>query len=116
MMANLKTTDEIQSEVAKLRDLLPRVRRRSAFGDDNREAIQAQIDVLTGLMDLDAVDAAWGDSTADEYSDSLHQNAIDAFDWYSGLSDEPAPSEGWQVLACDGRQSSVNTETAAPIG
>lgn len=98
-MSTQKTTDEIQAEVAKLRDLLPRVRRRSAFGDDNREAIQAQIDVLTGRMNLDEVDSAWGYSTADEYSDSLHQHATDAFDWYSGLSDEPAPSEGWQVLA-----------------
>jgi hypothetical protein len=97
-MPTEKTTAEIQVELARLRDLQPRVRRHSIFGDDNHAAIAAQIEVLDKRMDVDAVDAAWGDSTAEDYRDSLHQHATDAHDWYTGLSDEPAPSEGWKVL------------------
>ena len=97
-MATWKPTDDIQAELAKLREMQPRVRRCNAFGDDNREAVSVQIEVLDKRLDLDSIDAAWGDSTADEYSDHLHQAAIDAHDWYSGLSDEPPPSEGWLGL------------------
>jgi hypothetical protein len=98
MAATLKTTEEIQAELVRLRDLQNRVRRWNLFGEDNRAAIGVQIQVLDKRMSLDGIDAEW--NSAMEYGDTpLHNAAVEAHDWYMGLSDEPAPSEGWQVLA-----------------
>jgi hypothetical protein len=94
----IKKPSEIAAERVTLEVMKPNVLRRNMFGEDHHEAIDAQIAVLTNVMDMDAIEAAWGDDTADEYADHVHMAAISAHDWMMGLSTEPAPSVDWQEL------------------
>lgn len=90
---------EIQSEIDQLASIKDKVRVRSMFGDDNRQAIAAQIKVLQQRMTRDQIEAEFGDDGLEEgYSESIHMAAVDAFEWYQGLSDEVAPSESWAPL------------------
>lgn len=88
-----RTKEEIDAEVAKLREMKPKVRSRTAFGDSNWEAIDAQIEVLEGRRDETWI---W-----DEFPDGIEDNrfdaAQDALRWREGQSDEP-PSKGWDPL------------------
>ena len=52
----MKTTDQIQSEIQKLRDIRPRVRKTNAFGHDNHTAIDAQIETLTAVSRIANLD------------------------------------------------------------
>lgn len=98
-MAKQLTTEIVDAEIAALKDLLPRVRSRNVFGDDHRDAIRAQITVLEQRMDMDAIYVAWGDEDTEEYAHNVLEAAQIAHDWYTQLSDEPAPSVGWAELA-----------------
>ena len=85
-----KTDEEIDAEIATLREMKPRVRRLTAFGDDNHAAIELQIFVLEERMDTDQAGDEYDD--ADEYS-----HATEAIQWMEGEI-ETAPSEGWKEL------------------
>ncbi|HXQ38144.1 MAG TPA: hypothetical protein VN843_29335 [Anaerolineales bacterium] len=41
-----KTQEEINEEIKKLREMKPKVRRFTMFGDDNHEAVDAEIRAL----------------------------------------------------------------------
>lgn len=96
-MATPKSNDDIQTELTFLRDFKSRIREFSHFGDNNRDAIGAQIRVLAGRMELETVHAVFPDE-GEPGDEHVHQAAMDAHDWWTGLSDEDAPSEGWKVL------------------
>lgn len=85
-----KTDEEIDAEIATLREMKPRVRHFTAFGDDNWKAIELQIFVLEERMDTDQAGDEYDD--ADEYS-----HATEAIQWMEGEI-ETAPSEGWKEL------------------
>lgn len=51
-----KPTDEqVAEQIAKLKEIKPTVRRRSAFGDDHHEAIDGQVRVLEKRMTEDQI-------------------------------------------------------------
>lgn len=90
-----KTDKQIANELAALKDLAPRIRQRSAFGDDNRANIEAQIEVLEDFMSESEIydkeeSGDWGQDTV--------SSAIEALNWMNGEEDE-ALSKGWEVLA-----------------
>lgn len=78
--------EEIKAEIEKLRDLKPRIRQYSAFGDDNHAAIGAEILVLEGRL----------------FEDCEHNldAALAARSWLDGYEETP-PSEGWESLVQD---------------
>lgn len=86
------TKEQIQQEIEKLKALKPRVRHYTAFGDDNRAAIGADIKVLEEDLSKDAI--------YDRYEDLQHllESALYARYWLDG-DEELAPSEAWESLA-----------------
>lgn len=86
---NNRSQEEISAEVEKLKSIQPKVRAYSAFGDNNRSAISAQIDVL---------EHHWDEEDTDELeTDHERTNALDAIYWRNG-DEEISPSEGWAEL------------------
>jgi hypothetical protein len=93
------TEDEVKAEIARLKEMKPKVRRKTAFGDDNWEKIDAQIRVLEEDMDEDAIYAAWGDDNDPEHNLDLIHNAREAREWLDGVETPPElPSDGWKGL------------------
>jgi hypothetical protein len=85
-----RTDEEIDAEVATLREMKPRVRRFSGFGDDHHAAIELQILVLEERMDTDEIN--------DQYEDADENNhAYECVQWMEGDVEE-APSAGWKEL------------------
>ncbi|MBI2770028.1 MAG: hypothetical protein HYX47_10420 [Burkholderiales bacterium] len=92
----MKTKEQIDAEIAALRSMQPNVRHYSAFGDDNRAAIGAQVEVLEKRMDLDQVHAQFDRSDVRE---NVLTDAITACDWMEGrLADDAPMSEDWASL------------------
>lgn len=96
------TPEQVAAEIAALRDMMPRIRRMTGFGEDNHEAIEAQINVLEKRLDendiYDRYQATNDDGEPDEEGNrhSL-DNALDARRWLDGEKDE-APSIDWMPL------------------
>jgi hypothetical protein len=86
---------QINAEIAALKEVKPRVRQFSAFGDDHHRAIDAQITVLEDGMD--EVGVCDGAEDAEE-SDNVLEAGLDAVRWRDGES-EQAPSAEWEELA-----------------
>lgn len=93
----MKTQEAIKAEVAKLRELKPQVRQRTYFGDDNWNAIDAEIKVLEEGMHEDKIWDEWPDTERgpDLF---LRDAAIGACNWMNDDPDTEAPSVGWQAL------------------
>jgi hypothetical protein len=85
-----KTEEEIDAEVAALREMKPRVRRFSMFGDDHHKAIDLQIEVLEERMDEDQIDDLFE-------GDDENSHAREAVQWMAGET-ENAPSVDWKEL------------------
>lgn len=102
-MSKHKTDAQIDSEIAALKALKPTVRQRTAFGDDNHAAIDAQIDVLLKRMNTDEVFNAYADEEEEggEVYEHVFSAALQASDWMTGIlaSDEDSPSASW-ASAC----------------
>lgn len=105
-MSTMRTTQEINAEIAALKAIKPSVRERSFFGDDNHAAIDAQIAVLTERMSMDEVYSRFGeddsmDCDIDQPTEHELDCALNAHNWMSGAlaSDEQSPSESWGDLA-----------------
>lgn len=75
----IRTQQEIEAEKEHLREVMPTVRHFSAFGDDNRKAIQAQIDVLENDYTDDEIYDEW------ENDQSRLDNALEARAWLDGV-------------------------------
>lgn len=97
-MGKRRTKQEVDAEVAALREMLPHVRHRGFFGN-NRDAIEAQIAVLDECLDNDDIYDRYDNTEDPESSESLHliTNATAAMEWMDGRSDEK-PSDGWKEL------------------
>ena len=102
MKLKKRTDKQIVTEISKLEQMKPRVRPRSGFGDSHHDAIDAQIEVLKGRLDNDAIyDRYWGDpESGDEMPEDVLIAALDAMGWMDGGSygDGVKPSESWKEL------------------
>ena len=87
------TEKQIQSEINKLGELQQKVRPYSAFGDDHRAAIAAQIVVLEERLTEDDVWDRYGDD-----AENIRENAEEAARWLEGDTDEKTLSENWACL------------------
>lgn len=73
---SIPTPEQVQEELQKLKELAPRIKQRSFFGDDNRAKIDAQIAVLSGL---------YVDEESEEFEDGdndIYEAARLAHDWH----------------------------------
>ena len=96
----MKTTSQIEAEIAALKAMQPNVRRFSAFGDDHHGAIDAQIGTLTDRLNANAVHDAFGeDAMGDDFSQNELDAALEASDWmFDEAADDQPPSADWQSL------------------
>jgi hypothetical protein len=105
----MKTTDQIQSEIQKLRDIRPRVRKTTAFGHDNHAAIDVQIEALTAVSCIVNLDELTSLPEADqflrgEFDDmpwNVKEAAQEAIDWASDYNDTVSlvDGDGWESIA-----------------
>lgn len=86
-----RSKDEISKEIDALLDLKDKVRPTSMFGDDNRAAIEAQIDILQGNVAEDEIYDVFDDHAAD--------SANEAVQWLNGESESDTLSEDWRGIA-----------------
>jgi hypothetical protein len=87
----MKTQKQIDAEIKKLEVVKSKVPSRTAFGDDNHAAIDAQIKVLTDSMDDGEIWDAWPEDEDDMH---VRTAAQDAQKWRDD-DDGDAPSKGW---------------------
>jgi hypothetical protein len=81
----------IQDQLTKLKEMKPKVRHFSMFGDDNQAAIEAQIQVIEKDMTEDDI--------YDEYESyyDIH-SALEARQWLDGDSEYVTLTENWEGL------------------
>ena len=99
------TDDQITEEILALINVKQLVKPRTAFGDDNHAAIDAQREVLAERLSMDAIYDRFGSDEEDEdaFDDIFDQHALDAAlearAWMSGEREVDAgrPSKGWGV-------------------
>jgi hypothetical protein len=102
----VRTAKEIAKEIITLKDYQPRVRAHTLFGDDNRAAIGAQIEVLEKLYDSDRIEDKWG-MDGDEPSEHVRDNAMTARYWLEG--DEKELAAGWSHLLDEQNEPATRT-------
>lgn len=90
-----QTPEAIQNEIAKLKEIQPRIRPRTAFGDDNHAAIGAQILVLELGLDDDGIWDRWPEEEDDAH---VRGAAQEAMCWRDGDEDAELPSDSWAGL------------------
>lgn len=91
------TQEQITAEIAKLKDLAPRIRQHDAFGGNNRAKIDAEIRVLEKNMTHDQIDEHWDGMSHHERD--VNWDAHEARDWMDGESEEESLAAGWEGLA-----------------
>ena len=89
----MRTKPEVEKEVRTLTEMKPKVPHHSMFGDDNHEAIDAQISVLTHQQSEDDIYTLYEEDGTSHVLDS----ALDAYRWLKGEEDT-APSADWKGL------------------
>jgi hypothetical protein len=89
----MRSEKAIKDEIEKLEAMKPKVRRYSAFNDDNWRAINAQLDALKNRCTQSDIDHKYPDD--DQMDD--HSSATEAVEWMMGSSETP-PSEDWLPL------------------
>jgi len=97
-----KTVEEIKTEIEALRAMQPRVRKITAFGDNNHDAVFAQIEVLEkDLEDGDVYDRGEADPDDEDSEPEWTQHevdaAIEAIEWRDNDGVE-SMSESWKPL------------------
>lgn len=90
-----RAQEEISKIVEQLKALIPRVRPRTAFGDDNRQAIDIQVFIIESDMSEDEIWDRWEDN------DRLRDMALEARSWLDGEEIEGGLVEGWESLVQD---------------
>lgn len=93
-MGKPKTDKEVKAEIAALKEMKPFVRQFTAFGDNNHDKMDCEIQALEEDMDEDQTYDEWPEDEADMEKRSAAQYAIA---WRNGDEDE-SPSEGWKPL------------------
>lgn len=93
----MRTQDQIAAEIARLRELKPRVPRGTDFCEDSVKAIEAQIAVLENRLSIDEIlDRELLDpSHADYFTEEQRDMAFDPRLWLDG-ADLERPSHCWQ--------------------
>lgn len=89
----MKSQKEIDEQVAKLKEIRPKVRPYSTFGGDNLAKLDAQIKVLEKDMDSDDI---WNEWPQDEADMEIRMSADEARNWLDGESDDLA--EDWPLI------------------
>ena len=117
MAKNKKPTEkEIEAEIAKLREMEPHILPRTIFGDSNRDAIAAAINVLerrwTEHDIYDEYPYATGEEDVDEVRENVHSAALEAAEWLAGENETQAPSVDWESLDERKRKKEVKDESA----
>lgn len=79
----LKTAEQIEAEISELKEMKPRVVEESAFGDNNHDAIEAQIQTLENRWTEDDVE----DETEND-EDNVRDAARDAAQWMADWNRE----------------------------
>jgi hypothetical protein len=85
--------EQIAAEIEALREIKPRVRHFSSFGDDHRRAIEAQIEVLENAYTEDEVDEEFVD-----FEDNIKSSALDAANWLTGDHESERLVDDWKSL------------------
>jgi len=90
----MKTKKEIQTEIKALKAVRPKVRPYSAFGDNNLEQLDAQVDVLENNLDNNEIYNKYDRS---QYSEETVSAALDARQWIDGESEVESLAEGYPL-------------------
>ena len=99
------TAEQIKAEISALEGIKGKVPRKTFFGDDNHEAIEADIEVLKNNLSDEAIyDRSHTEDESDErhdddslWSEHAKDSALSARRWLDGDADE-SPSTGWKAL------------------
>jgi hypothetical protein len=98
------TPKAIATEIQALKELLPSVRRYTAFGDDNHAAIRAEIAVIEENLDNDAIYERFQPIDDEGEPDESGNNrgeldaALGARWWLDSEKGSERPSIGWKPL------------------
>lgn len=95
------TKEQIDLEIATLKELRDKIPPRNSFGDSNLERIDAEIDVLSTNMNDDMIERKYGDDeTAEEYSgpSGAYESAGYARQWLDGDALDGSMSDNWRGL------------------
>ncbi len=85
--------EQIKAEIAALKEIKPRVRKTSTFGDNHHDAIDAQIEVLENRWDDDQIEENYPDEG------NVRDAAFDARNWLQGDGDSESIAADWKSLA-----------------
>jgi hypothetical protein len=101
--AQARTPEQIAAEVAALKEVKPYVRRLSFFGDNNHDAIDAQVHVLETLPTEEVIYKLYEplDEHGEPEEEGEGQNVLDEALAARGWLDSEkvqAPSAGWREL------------------
>lgn len=89
-----KTQEQIDQQIKWLTENKPKIRKMSAFGDDNHAAISAQIFVLKGdVPECDIFNRYDGAADLNDLDSALEARA-----WMDGLAEQDTLSEDWECL------------------
>lgn len=91
------TEEQIQETIRQLKEIKPKIKRYSFFGDDNRATMQAQIEVLEERLDDDDIYERWSE---DDQGD-IRASAQSALQWMENGETEDGETdlvEGWKGL------------------
>lgn len=87
---------EIDAEITALKGQVKRVRELTAFGENNREAVEAQIEVLEEQLDEDEIEER---AEENDWSEHVKDSALEAWRFWTGEEMEDGkPSENWEPL------------------
>jgi hypothetical protein len=95
----MREQQEILDEIQRLEAIKSRVRRYTAFNDDNHAAIDAQIQVLVGRLSLNDIYDSWNDEDDEDFSQYVLDCALEAYNWMADSSERAPVSTDWE-LAC----------------
>ncbi len=94
------TPEQIKAEIESLQSIKFKVREYSAFGDNHRDAIEAQIKVLEDdLLEDEIYNRADESLYAEEevWTESVKDAALEVRQWLDGDMEE-TPTENWASL------------------
>lgn len=93
------TDQQIKAEIKALQELKKTIPKKTFFGDDNHERLDAQIEVLENRMTEKQIENRfYVDETSEDYHEGdndLWSHAGEAHRWMVG-EDKEAPSSGWK--------------------
>lgn len=90
-----KTEAEIAAEISRLETMKPKIRKFTAFGDDNHRKIDIAITVLKKDLDEDEINDRYDDSDENSEAYGVRQ-------WMDGEDGEyGSPADQWESLVID---------------